>query len=136
MRRKNAGVTLLELMLVVMIVGLLTAIAVPGYRKYVMRAARADAKAALLTMAGQLERCFTRFNSYDDDDGCAVASGVTSSDGKYIVNITDQTSVGYSLEAVPQEGQADDEECATFTLDSASVKGVTGTEDAARCWSR
>jgi type IV pilus assembly protein PilE len=136
MRSKNAGVTLLELMLVMLIIGVLSAIAVPGYRNYVMRASRADAKAALLTMAGQLERCFTRFNSYDPDDGCAVASGVPSSDGKYVVNITDQTSVGYSLEAVPQGGQAEDEDCATFTLDSASVKGVTGTEDPQRCWSR
>jgi len=136
MRKKNAGVTLVELLVVIMIIGLLSAIAVPAYRKYTLRAHRADGKAALLAMAGQLERCFTRFNSYDPDDGCAVVSGVSSPEGYYQINITSQTAVGYAIEAAPQNGQEEDEQCGTFSLDSASVKGVSGGESVQRCWGR
>lgn len=138
MRSKTKGVTLIELLIVIVIVSMLMAIAIPAYRNYVRRAGRADGKAALLAMAGQLERCFTRFNSYDPDDGCAVASGVVSTEGKYVINIISPTAVGYQLEAVPQAGQADDAECGTFTLDSANVKGVTGSAAGTpqRCWGK
>src|SRR5262249_29419776 len=64
MRKANAGVTLMELLTVVVIVGILSAIAIPSYRGYVIRANRADAKTGLLATAGSLERCFTRDNTY------------------------------------------------------------------------
>jgi type IV pilus assembly protein PilE len=136
MRKRNAGVSLIELLTVIMIVGLLAGIAVPTYRNYTIRAHRADGKAAMLAMAGQLERCFTRFNSYDPDDGCAVVSGVSSTEGYYMMNITEQTAAAYAIEAVPQNGQEDDEKCGTFQLDSAGVKSVTGGDSAQHCWGK
>jgi type IV pilus assembly protein PilE len=137
MRKKNSGVTLMELLTVMVIVGILAAIAIPSYRSYNIRANRADAKTALLATAGALERCFTRFNSYDPDDGCAVVLPTTSSEGLYTISGA-PTATTFVLTATPVagKGQDDDAKCANFTLDNANTKGVTGTLPARECWSR
>jgi type IV pilus assembly protein PilE len=140
MRKTYAGITLIELMVVIMVVSILAALAVPAYGNYVMRASRADGKAALLAVAGQLERCFTRFNAYDSDD-CAVVLPMTSTEGKYEISATTLTATNFELEAeaVEGEGQERDTECGTFTLDSANARGASGAADAeeiSRCWGR
>jgi type IV pilus assembly protein PilE len=137
MRRKNAGVTLMELLVVIAIVGLLAGIAIPSYRNYVIRANRADGKAALLSIAGALERCYTRFNSYTEDDGCAVPLPANSTEGKYTINATTRTATTFTLATTPVdgEGQEDDTDCGNFTLTNTNLKGVTGaTRPAQECW--
>src|SRR5690242_1591664 len=62
--RKQRGVTLMELMTVMVIVGLLAAIAVPAYSSYTLKAKRADAKVELTSLAQKLEQCYTRYNVY------------------------------------------------------------------------
>lgn len=136
MRKKNSGITLMELMVVMAIVGILAAVAIPTYRNYVIRANRSDAKTALLAAAGALERCFTRFNSYDPADGCAVVFPVSSTEGHYVITADPQTAVEFTLTATPQDGQANDAACGNFTLDSANTRGVSGTTPPRQCWSR
>jgi type IV pilus assembly protein PilE len=136
MRRANKGVTLIELMIVLVIVGILGTLAIPAYRNYVIRANRADAKAALLAAAGALERCYTRFNSYAAADGCAVVFPATSPENQYQVTAPTQTATTYALVATPQGGQADDTDCANFTLNNANQRNVTGTKPWRDCWNR
>ena len=134
-RRYNTGVTLIELMMVMVVVGILAAIALPSYRGYVMRASRADAKAATLSMAGALERCFTRFNAYDNA-GCAiVTTNVPSGDGHYLLsaNVTAST---FLVTAVPQGPQTADTGCGDFRLNQANQRSVSGSKGAAECWGR
>src|ERR1044071_8966117 len=63
-RVRQTGVTLLELMTVVMIIGVLSAIAIPSYRGYLLRAQRSDATAALLRVAQAQEKFYLQNNRY------------------------------------------------------------------------
>ena len=58
LKRQSQGVTLLELMIVVVIIGLLSIIAVPSYRQYSIRAHRTEAKTALIRLATNQERFY------------------------------------------------------------------------------
>lgn len=133
------GVTLMELMIVLVVVSILSAIAIPGYRNYVERAQRTDAKAALLATAAGLERCFTQFNAYDNP-GCAVGAALptTLPEGTYRIEWApgSPTAGAYTLRAVPLDGQAADTRCATFTLASNNTRDATGTDGGAECWRR
>ena len=51
MKSRSRGITLIELVIVIIIVGLLAAIAIPGYRQFVLRSHRAEAKTALMNLA-------------------------------------------------------------------------------------
>ncbi len=133
-RRGTAGVTLIELLVVMVVVAILAAIAVPSYRGYVIRASRADAKAATLSMAGVLERCFTRFNAYDG--GCGIdITNVPSGDGHYLLS-ANVTATTFLVTAVPQGAQAADTGCGSFRLNQANQRSVSGSKGAAECWGR
>ena len=62
--RPQGGFTLLELMIVVVVLGILAAIALPSYREYVRRANRAEARAALQAASQWMERAFTARGTY------------------------------------------------------------------------
>ena len=75
MKRKQRGVTLIELMIVMAIIGIIAAIAIPSYRRYVVRANRADAKTALLQTAQLLERCYTNSTPYAYNSATCTGGG-------------------------------------------------------------
>ena len=128
---QRTGVTLLELMVVMVIVGIIAAIAIPSYRQQVLRSGRSNAKAALTQTAQVLERCFTRTSTYD---ACVVLPATTP-EGLYTVTAgIDESPTTYLLTATPQGGQADDTACANFTLDQANVRGVSGSGTVNECW--
>ena len=109
---KRQGFTLIELMIVVLILGIIVAIAFPAYTNQVQKTRRADATTALLGAAQQLERCFTRTNSYSQQ----CVGDFTSENGHYdIVFIPDDPPVGYKLRATPKGPQAGDK-CKEFTF--------------------
>jgi type IV pilus assembly protein PilE len=141
-RAAQSGMSLIELLVAIVIVGILAGIAYPSYRKQVVRSTRTDAKVSLQQSAQTLENCFTRFHSYVD--GCAAmttlsAAGVTSNDGHYKITAEDEGDLTFTLIATPQGAQADDTECANFTLDQTNVQGVSGTKGGTpagvrECW--
>jgi type IV pilus assembly protein PilE len=138
MKRRQHGVTLIELMVVVAIIGVLTAIALPSYRRYVIRANRADAKIALAQTAQALERCYTNSSPYAYDSAQCTATvtlPITNGPGTYKVSGVLAANT-YTLTATPQGGQADDTQCANFVLDQAGTQSVSGTYSAtpAQCW--
>ena len=71
---QQRGVTLIELVVVMIIVGILAAVAIPTYRNYVIRSQRSDAKDALLALATQQEKFYLQCNSYAN----AIAAVATS----------------------------------------------------------
>lgn len=130
------GFTLLELMIVVAIVAILATIAYPSYREQVMKSRRADAKAALYNWAQALERCYTQYGAYDDDNCSAIDAGdfVARDSENRLYQITGAVDVStFTLTATPSGPQLGDTKCAKLTLNQTDMKGATGTAPA-ECW--
>ena len=117
------GFTLIELMIVVAVIGILSAIAYPNYVEYVRRGHRADARAGLLQAQQWLERAATATGTYPTTLPAALT---WSSDGqkKYsIVFANGNSSTAYTLTATPKSTQTSDK-CGTFTLSHTGERGA------------
>jgi type IV pilus assembly protein PilE len=145
MKRTESGITLIELMTVMVIVGILASVALPAYTQYMRRSDRAQAKTALLENAQFLERTYTVTNSYalttGGDPMTAETLFVTQSpkapeDAKYTVTVENLTATTFTLNAVPVAGTpATDDKCGTLTLTHTGAKSASGGS-AANCWSK
>ena len=135
MKNRQTGVTLLELMIVVAVVGILAAIAYPNYRQHAIRATRTEAKVALQQSAQALEKCFTRYMTYTDAN-CPQPAVLnrTTIDGHYAITVAFPSATQFTLTAAPRAGQAGDTECGSFRLDEVGRQTITGTGVATTCW--
>ena len=142
--KQNQGFTLIELVIVVAIVGILSAIAMPMYRDYVVRSNRTEAKAGLAVVALAQERYYSVNNTYTSSVAALGSMTVVKSNGEteggyYVVSIVLQSSgSAYTLNATPQSkaGQNTDK-CNILTLSSTGLKGVSSATSgytAANCW--
>ena len=133
MYRSNRGFTLLELMIVVVIIGIIAAVAYPNYQDYTRSARRTDGKAALTAIAAQQERYFSDNNTYATNLTALgyPAATATSPEGYYVVTATaGATGIAssFSLSAAAQGAQASDTDCTPMVLTSA------GARSPASCW--
>ena len=138
-RVHGRGFTLIELMIVVAIVAILTAIALPSYSRYVMRSRRASGHDILMQIATAQERYYTNFNKYATDLSADLgfdAASLTGEGGYYIVSLAPGASANsFTLVATPQGAQAGDV-CKNLTLSNAGVKDWSGAKPPTNgnCW--
>lgn len=148
-RRSMLGVTLLELMAVIMVIGILGMIAIPSYRQYMMRAQRTEGKSFLLQVQTNQERYYLATRSYgtvaqlQGSTPRLLSGNARSERGLYEValagpgGVGNPNALGYSATVTPVAGAAidmtADTQCTSFTLTSEGQRTATGS-DAANCW--
>ena len=135
------GFTLIELMVVVAIVAILAAIAVPAFGRYAFRARRVDGQELLLRIANAQEQYYVNHNSYGSLSDVGYAAPVKSEKGYYWATsdvANGSTSAqAYVLKATPQGVQADDV-CGALTINEVGAKTPLATSASSgingSCW--
>jgi type IV pilus assembly protein PilE len=140
----EAGFTLIELMIVIVIATVLIAIAVPSYRSSTLKAHRSEAKTTLLDLAGREERLMSTRGIYSLTLSDLGYSSSTTSSGYYTITITNVnaatppvgttpgTPATFLLTATAAGNQTKDTQCQTFTVDSTGVQASLPTTTG--CW--
>lgn len=158
MHMRNAGFTLVELMVVVTVVAILAAVAVPMYQTQVRESRRTDAKAAVLDLAAREEKYFSLNNAYTSSPinlgyvstGSSATFPQNVGSGYYQINVCAQTATGgqvtvtscttstgstatgntYVVAAIPTTGssQLKDSSCQYFAVDNTGTQFASSTK--------
>ena len=132
MKKSVRGMTLIELMIVVAILGIITAIGYPSYLDYVKKTRRAEGMGELLELADRMERHYSDTGTYDQTDGSDMTAATiyrsTSANSYYTLSIAAGTNnVTFTASAAPtSKGQQNTDKCGTFTIRADGIKTVSG----------
>ena len=135
---------MIEILIVVAILGVLAAIALPAYENNVRRSGRAEAKGELLIVASDQERFFSSNNTYSTDatplvqETPANLTTRTTENGLYAITVaaggTGNIATSFIATATPQ-GQQTGDACTTLTISDTGARGATG-DTVDECWAR
>jgi len=144
--KNERGVTLIELLIVVAIVGILAMVAYPTYQDSVRKTRRADALTALMSIQLAQENFRGNCPFYAQNIGstntCGVSAALstvsassTSRDGYYQLSVLANSASGnaYTIVATPQGAQVSDSACSPMTL-AISSSNSTGLRSPVDCW--
>lgn len=146
---QQTGFTLVEVMIVVAVIAIITAIAYPSYRENVRRSRRSDAR-NLLSENAQIMEAFSTVNNRYDQDLSGVASALPATTQvsprgaagiRVMYNIAFQgapTAGTFVIQAVPANDMVGDA-CGTYTINNLGQTGNTGLIapwTTAQCWSK
>ena len=129
--KKHSGFTLIEIMIVVAIIGIVSAIAIPSYTQYILRGKLAEAHASLLALRTQAEQYFQDHRTFVGFPCAAV-------DTKYFTySCPTLTPDTYTIRAagVAAQGTGD----FAYTIDQANTRATAGkpadwSAPAGNCW--
>jgi type IV pilus assembly protein PilE len=136
LKPRMRGMSLIELMIVMVIVAIMGMIAVPAYRGYVLRAQRVDATSTLLRVAANQERFYLQNNTYTCDMtrlGFSAAADFVTESGTYTVNVTDCTADNFTAQADYNPSDAEEGKCDLFQINGRNVKTSLPYTN---CWTR
>jgi len=147
------GFTLVELMIVVIVIGLLAAVALPSFIDSVRKSRRSDAFAAIAAVQQAQERWRSGHASYatllgntsetEEPNGLRLTG--TSNGGYYTLALSNVTSTNYTVTAtaVSSKSQAQDANCQLLAVrmqggnvDYGSGASSANWTDPGKCWAK
>ena len=146
---KISGITLIELLIVIALVGIIASIAYPSYQTHVTKTHRSESAATLLESSQFMERFFSETGAYTGATLPYTQSPNDGSSAKYNIAYAagSPTATAFTIVAIPIGSQAaNDTKCAALTLSSTGVQCITnGTkcsnsatasvrQEVADCW--
>ncbi|OOG64890.1 hypothetical protein B0E46_05725 [Rhodanobacter sp. B04] len=142
-RGRQCGFTMVELMIVVVIIAVLAAIAIPAYGRYAYRARRPDGQQLLLQIANAQERYYATNNQYGALTSMGYNNQAISEKGYYSVQVNvvadpaGNSSAAFVATATPISSQAKDV-CGALSISNTGVK-LPAASDAGfnangNCW--
>jgi type IV pilus assembly protein PilE len=127
---ETVGFTLIELLMVVAIISILAAIALPSYNDYIVRSRIPDATSGLANKRARLELFYDNNRTYVDAPDCATDTATS----RYFSFAGECVAAGYVLTATgtgPMSGFI-------YTIDQANAKATTGVptgwSKSTTCW--
>lgn len=133
--RLSRGFTLIEVMVVVAVIGILTAIAIPSFAEYVRRSHRTDARTGLLHAQQWMERAATANGVYPT----TLPSSVQGGSGRYTISFKEAASdSAYTLIATRKTGPQSQDKCGDYTLTHTGARGNENLNGISieECWSK
>jgi type IV pilus assembly protein PilE len=146
MKREQVGVTLIELLIVVAIVGILAMVAYPSYQDSVRKTRRADALTGIIALQLAQEQFRGNCPFYAQNLGAVNTCGANSAastvnassnsrEGYYRIAVSAGSASGnaYTIIATPQGAQVSDTACSPMTL-TVSPANPQGLRSPTACW--
>ena len=129
--RTAAGFTLIELMIVVAVIAILSAIAYPAYMEYVIKSRRTAAASCVQQHAQVMERYFTTNLTYVGAPNPTCDPAIAAF---YTVSFSGTPAARtFVVQAVPTTMQSDSR-CGTLSINAQGVRTKSGTGTVAACW--
>jgi type IV pilus assembly protein PilE len=135
------GITLFELLVVLAVIGVIAAFAVPAWRQHLLRIHRSEAMAALLQLQTAQESHYLRHGIYTASITAAPPAGLglssTSPANRYALSVAlaaDGQSFIATATPTPGGGQGSDRECLAFSVDARGRRAVSGAGGPEKCW--
>ena len=131
MKNRVSGMTLIELLIVVTVMGILLAIAIPAYSSYMLRVHRTEAIRMLLQASMCQERIYAGHSRYDTSQCHPV-----SEHQRYQISyaLPDVQNRSFIAMATPQGTQLNDP-CGSLSLDQTGARGISAIDiSVMKCW--